>query len=315
MLISIVICTYNRSNILEILLNSIKELDYDLNDFEVIVVDNNSSDNTKKVVEKFSTRQKNIKYLFEEEVGLSNARNTGWNNSNGLYIAYIDDDCKVPKKWLKVAKDVIDKFSPGMFGGPYYPYYISKKPHWFKDSYGTSKHAEQSGIMKEGQYISGGNFFIKKSLLKDLGGFNPCYGMKGSEMGYGEETELIRIFRRKYTNQDVYYEEKLLLYHLVRREKMSILWNIKQRFISGKIGHQIFEKDSHSNITLMKNTKLLIRTIYYILKDIINSINRDDKTTYPCIQNYFFEITINHFYSLGTICARYKNYFRPIKLF
>src|SRR5678810_355900 len=92
--ISLIICTYNRDMFLPDALESIKNQSFDKSEIELIIVDNNSTDNTASISKKFISQNPslNIKYCFEEQKGLSFARNRGVAEANGSIITYVDDD-------------------------------------------------------------------------------------------------------------------------------------------------------------------------------------------------------------------------------
>jgi len=139
LLFSVIVCTYNRADLLQVCLSTIVLLDYPENRFEILIIDNNSNDNTRRVSQLFYDRHLNTRYFFEAEQGLSHARNRGVCEAKGRYLAYIDDECKVGKDWLKNAENVIETTGARIFGGPYKPWYEAIKPLWFKDEYGTKK--------------------------------------------------------------------------------------------------------------------------------------------------------------------------------
>lgn len=109
--ISVVICTYNRAGLLKAALRSVCKQTLDTAKYEVIVVNNNSQDNTRSVVEEFSKRFSNLQYYMEPRQGLSHARNRGWQGTQGKYVAYFDDDCKIPERWIAVAIEITAKSS------------------------------------------------------------------------------------------------------------------------------------------------------------------------------------------------------------
>ena len=108
-LISVVICTYNRAAIFKNALQSVCAQTIDPSSYEVIVVDNNSTDQTAEIAQSFCQQFPHVHYIKEKQQGLSYARNTGWQKAKGAYIAYIDDDCEVPETWLAVALNVIEQ--------------------------------------------------------------------------------------------------------------------------------------------------------------------------------------------------------------
>ncbi len=177
-LISVVVCTYNRCDLLEQVMKTLVIQTLSRDQFEIIVVDNNSKDGTSKVTDLFivNNPETNIRYALETKQGLSHARNRGWKEAKGEYVSYIDDDCKAPGQWLEVAKQIIDQHFPTIFGGPYYAFYSSPKPNWFKDSYGSHTLGDQAHPMGLDEFVSGGNIFFQKSLLQKIGGFDPNLG-------------------------------------------------------------------------------------------------------------------------------------------
>ena len=95
-IISVIICTYNRAELLSTALQTLCEQTTNKSRYEIIVVDNHSQDNTHAVFEDVRHRYPNLRYCMEKRQCLSHARNRGWRESQGIYVAYIDDECKVP---------------------------------------------------------------------------------------------------------------------------------------------------------------------------------------------------------------------------
>ncbi|RYG19946.1 MAG: glycosyltransferase family 2 protein, partial [Chitinophagaceae bacterium] len=114
LLISIVICTYNNSKSLgETLESFIAQKNYDAEKMELLIIDNNSSDDTKDIVQAMIPRIAcKTHYIFEEKQGLSNARNAGINNAMGEYILFTDDDAELPDNWLQKYAQQINTYSP-----------------------------------------------------------------------------------------------------------------------------------------------------------------------------------------------------------
>jgi hypothetical protein len=172
----------------------------------------------------------NLSYVMEPVQGLSSARNRGSQETQCEYVAYMDDDAKAPEKWVTQALSIIDQHKPDIFGGPIYPYYITDKPSWFKDEYEYRIHANYTGWLKN-EMISGSNYIIRKELLERLGGFDPNIGMKGKELGYGEESAL--LLKAREINSKIYYSLDLIMLHLVPPFKMNIYYFITSSFKNG----------------------------------------------------------------------------------
>lgn len=189
--ISVVICTYNRSELLKLAIQSVCNQSADKEEFELIIVDNNSSDNTSEIVANFSALHSNIKYIKEINQGLSYARNRGYAESRASYVAYLDDDAKANSEWVEKAINLTETYEPDAFGGPIYPYYLTQKPDWFKDEYQTFNLYDYTGWMKKEHSLSGSNMIFKKEILQEFNGFSINLGMKGNQQAYGEESDLI----------------------------------------------------------------------------------------------------------------------------
>ena len=233
MVVSVIICTRNRASLLADVLQTLCEQDFDRSRYEVVVVDNGSTDETRRITEDLIRRNSNVRYCCEATCGLSHARNRGWQEANGQYVAYIDDDCKAPPQWLTAASEIIDEHAPAVFGGPYYAFYQSSKPNWWDDQYGAFELSSESHMLEPEEFLRGGNLFIRRSLLSKLKGFDVRLGMSGQRLGYGEETELQDRVREMAPNERLYYDSNMYVHHLVRREKMTWRWILRSWFASG----------------------------------------------------------------------------------
>ncbi|MDD1613734.1 MAG: glycosyltransferase family 2 protein, partial [Methylococcaceae bacterium] len=98
--ISVIICTYNRANSLADTLHCLTKQSYETANWELIVVDNNSNDNTKEIISEYSKKLPNLIYKFEPQQGLSFARNLGIHSAHGAIIAFTDDDVLPEFDWL-----------------------------------------------------------------------------------------------------------------------------------------------------------------------------------------------------------------------
>jgi glycosyltransferase involved in cell wall biosynthesis len=305
--ITVVICTYNRAELLATALQTLCQQMFEPSHYEVIVVDNNSRDKTWLVSQEFCQRQPNIRYCLELRQGLSYARNRGWREAKGEYVAYIDDECKVPAQWLAVAKQIIDRLAPAVFGGPFFGYYRTAKPPWWKEDYGGFEYSDVARALTPSEHISGGNLVIQRTVLDKLGGFSPELGMSGQKLGYGEETELQNRLRATMPDQLIYYDPNLYLYHLVRPEKMNLRWILYSQFIGGRYSYNVFH-NNNPRLAKLSPLKLLLRTgqtVVECLLDLVVGVLRRDRQEYPYLQNYFYENTVEYAHNLGMIYEQY----------
>lgn len=234
--LSIIVCTYNRRALLERCLTSLTtQNNIAKSQFEIIVVNNNSRDDTAATVERLALDNLNLRQILETQQGLSYARNRGAFEARGRYLIYLDDDATVAENYLKNILHILKTFKPIILGGPVYPYYLTTKPAWFKDSYEIRKWAEQSGFSTTCR-ISGGNFIIEKQALLDLGGFDVQLGMKGSQIGLGEEALVLDTYRARTpeTEQRVYYALECSIQHYVSPEKMTLRYFLTRSYAYGQ---------------------------------------------------------------------------------
>jgi len=309
--LSVVICTFNRANLLPELLESLAQQTLDEKQREILLVDNGSIDDTSIVTDEFIAKIPGLRYVFEPEIGLSAARNRGWREAKGEYIGFIDDDCKAPPEWLQVAVEIMDKIGPQAFGGPYYAYYNGPKQKWIKDGYFSHIQSEIARPLNKSEYLDGMNMFIHRELFESLGGFPLNLGMVGNKIAYGEETQFIKKLRAHTPQAIVYYDPRLFVYHLVRAEKMELRQAPRYFFIEGRYSYRVFNKSkkqeqirpigrfygSLSNI-FMDCLKILY-TMARIVKDCTWGVINRNRLNHPFIENYLYECGFKPFFDLG----------------
>jgi glycosyltransferase involved in cell wall biosynthesis len=313
-LISVVICTHNRVDLLYDVLQTLIIQTLESNFFEIIVIDNNSTDETRTAVEKFYNLFPNLRYYFETNIGLAYARNRGWQEAHGQYIAYTDDDCKIPAQWLSTAKATIEKSAPLIFGGPYFAFYKSPKPIWFKDEYGSRELGTTARVLQQHEYLSGGNLFINRQLLEKLDGFPTHLGMAGQRIAYGEETGLQMRFRELFPDQVIYYEPALYVYHLVRTEKLTIPWLARAFFHKGQYVYVTTSAKTSQPVNKVSFALSATKTVISAAGDCLYGIVRRDRKQYPYFQNYLYEHTSRYLRTLGKLYAQYQERIESAKL-
>jgi glycosyltransferase involved in cell wall biosynthesis len=249
--VSIVVPTYNRAGLLKDVLQSLVDQTLDRTRFEVIVVDNNSTDETEVVVLPFIERHKNFRYVKEGEPGASHARNRGYAEARGAYVAYIDDDAMALPDW---AGRILNAFNtvkpePVAVGGEIHPWYEKPPPGWFADeleirTWGTEKGFLQPPRAQRG--FSGPNMAFRKSILETYGGFSAEYGPVGKKLRFGEEPHL---FNRLYKDHPwFWYDPAIRVKHLVSARKMSVLYRISRDYQIGIASARIHGKSAADSI-------------------------------------------------------------------
>lgn len=228
---SIVICTHNRASMLADCIESLLNQTVDKNRFEMIIVDNNSTDNTEETAKELVKNHNNIKYFKESIIGYSAPRNCGWKNASGDIIAYIDDDEIAAPDWLEsIEKTFRIEEKPDIVGGIYLIKYDVTPPEWFSDSMGGTNNNRQKGLLNQRAdcYLAGGNIAFKKEVLEKLNGFSNDFDMKDGFLMMGEDTDICQ--RAKNAGFKLFYDPEIKIYHRMNENN----YNIEKRKLKAK---------------------------------------------------------------------------------
>lgn len=233
--LSVIVCTYNRSSWLRRCLASLEPQCSDGGVVEVLIVDNNSPDDTRKVAEEYTSRMQHFRYIYEKAQGLSHARNRGYRESRGQFVAYLDDDAKAHADWVASIIQFFETLPEASgVGGPYKSFSPVPPPLWFPKEYGCWSLGAKTRKLKENEYVNGANMAFTKQALIALGGFDTTIGMTGSKVSYGEETNL--TMRMRECGRSVYYCPKMVVDHAILPYKQHLGWLLKSSFANGYDG-------------------------------------------------------------------------------
>ncbi|WP_066874761.1 glycosyltransferase family 2 protein [Clostridium mediterraneense] len=277
--LTIIICTYNRSNILKECILSLLNNNTD-NNYEILVVDNNSTDNTKEIIEQLKLKFSNLKYIFEEKQGLSCARNRGILESTTELVAFIDDDVIVEKGYVKSILEYFINDNNVCAGGKIYTIWHQDKPAWFNDGFfsiiGETKYGNSNRVLVNEEYPYGGNMFFRKSIFDKIGVFDEKLGLNGDEIVMGEEVDLCSRIRN--LNYEIYYLNNAVVGHRVHFNKVNKQYIDKRWIEEGKATAQIInKKDKYYRLKeLIKRLLILELRDYpfFIITNLIKSNNK-----------------------------------------
>ncbi|HOE62440.1 MAG TPA: glycosyltransferase family A protein [Candidatus Sumerlaeota bacterium] len=229
---SIAICTYNRGSVIKHSIESALKLNFDKDKYEIIVVDNNSTDDTRQIVEGYISSNTNIRIVEEKNQGASFARNRAYNEARGEYIIYIDDDAEMCPDYLKNLESVINEEEDvAAAGGPIEVGWLGAVPDWYEPDldfvFNYLYIASYRIRVFYPRMIYGTNMVIKVSILKKIGGFNTNLGPKKKHPLVGEDVEIIlRI--EKNEKKPIYYDPGLKVKHLICPERLNQDYIIKK---------------------------------------------------------------------------------------
>lgn len=226
-MLTAIICTYNRAKYIGNLLESIAANDLPKSEYEILLVDNNCTDNTREICEAFAAAHKdvNFRYVVEPEQGLSAARNKGIKEAKGDSIVYIDDDALVDAHYLRSYAEWFDSHPETMAcGGPIEPLYETAEPSWmtpFTKALLTAwmNYGDKVREYPKGRYPGGGNAAYRKEVFDKVGLFNTALGRKGGNLMGSEEKD---IFDKMHAlNMQILYLPTPVLHHCIPQAKLE----------------------------------------------------------------------------------------------
>ena len=189
-ILTIIICTYNRNEILDLCLRSLERQTVDTNQFDVLVVNNYTDLKNTRKLEEILSKYKNVTLIHEPRAGLSIARNTGARYAQTKWVGYIDDDCKAHSDFIKQALEIIKKEKYDCFGGDIKSWWLYEKPRWLKHDHGSKPKLSSEEIVLNEDFNWGGNIFFDREKLLEVGGFNVNIGMREDKIGYSAENRV-----------------------------------------------------------------------------------------------------------------------------
>lgn len=240
--LTVVVCTYNRQELLPLCLASLADQTLQRERYEVLVVNNNSTDGTGEVAESFSRLHANFRSVFEPSQGLSHARNRGFREARGKVVAYLDDDARAHPQWCERIVSAFHSVtpSPDAVGGDILPWYEGEPPAWFSDELETRNWGDEAGFLPPVQAkfgFCGSNMAFLKELLQSCGGFTTGLGMSGAKVRFGEETELFSRLHK--TGARLWYDPALVVRHFVPLQHMRLSYRVRRSYLSGVAQAQI----------------------------------------------------------------------------
>lgn len=252
MKVSLVLCTYNRCQSLRNALDNVVALTLpETVIWEVLVVDNNSSDQTRAVIEEYCRKYPGrVRYIFEPKPGLSNARNAGIREATGDIIAFTDDDVSIQPTWLQNLTASLKDGEWAGAGGRVLPEQTFVPPSWLSTE---ERHAlsplalfnpgAEAGRLSEPPF--GANMAFRKEMFEKYGYFRTDLGRKPGSLMSNEDTEF--GLRLSNGGERLRYEPSAIVYHPVPYERVQKKYFLDWWFAKGRADIRQFGTPAGAN--------------------------------------------------------------------
>lgn len=255
---TVAICTYNRAYDLSESVHSAIQQHAEF-EYEIIVIDNNSTDDTAKLVQEIRAGEggDRVKYVLEKTPGLSAARNRAIREARGEYILFLDDDAIASPLWIQHIVGVFDSDRAiGVVGGKIEPLWESRKPDWIPSEnlslYTILDYADHVVEMPSPSIPFGANVAFRTQVFRDIAPFREDLGRVGKNLLSNEESELIARIR---VHHKVFYTPFGSVQHKVSKERTTKNWFLRRVFWQG-VSDAVRKKDKGAVRTLKHAIRL-----------------------------------------------------------
>ena len=302
-LISAIICTHNRAQYLTKAIQSLVDQNTPKEKYEIIVVDNCSTDSTKAAVEQFS-RVNNIRYIYEPILGLSYARNTGWQNARGKYAAYLDDDAIACPTWLDKIIEVFETVTPrpGCVGGKTEPIWEGPRPVWLSDwllhglaiiDWSATPHTLNN---LSAEWLVGANLAFPIDILQSVGGFTSRLDRVGNHLLSSGDVFLEKQIT--HMGYSCFYHPDIAVAHHVFNSRLNKPWFIRRYYWQG-VSDAVMQRLEKRPLARRRLCFAILQAMSLLrspkkLMTLIQPTDDPEKFTQKC----FAFITLGHIYGL-----------------
>jgi len=230
--ISIVVCTYNRASSLRLTLAALaaQALSSEIA-WEILVIDNNSTDSTRSVAQEFIAASSiPARYTFVAAQGLSRARNAGIAESKADVVAFTDDDVSPATDWVEQIAAAMERENSDIVGGRIMPMWSSEPPPWLQHrpalhaALAIMDYPSRAAIVAAGQMpgVWGANMAFRRRVFDKVGVFDTRRGLVGGTLHRGEEIDLVA--RALAAGCRAVYDPRVVVSHRVDHQRMRLTY-------------------------------------------------------------------------------------------
>ena len=260
---SVVVATYNRAGLLARCLRALLAQDLPKGDYEVLVVDNNSSDGTRELVEETAAAGgPTVRYLFEPHQGVSAARNTGLKAASAPVVAFTDDDVVVPPGWLAALLTRLDGLPAAAagVGGEIEPVWETPPPDWLDPKYYGYLSAQVSDdptprYISDREWLIECNVAYRRDLLLSVGGLPENLDRTGDTLLSGGQVVNLVLAEAGHR---MFYDATIRVRHDIPASRVTLDWLRRRAFWEGVSEHYKVQYLKAHGIDYLRNPVLAV---------------------------------------------------------
>lgn len=265
MRISVILPTKDRGPEIDLTLEALLAQDLPRPDYEVVIVDNASSQENARALQDWAARHPDVlRYVPEPEPGLNLARNAGIANARGDVLAFLDDDAIPAPHWLTELLRAFDAH-PAAFavGGRIVSKFTSAAPDWLDDRFANYlsdfDRGDRIRTLHFDDYPRGANMAFRKQAFAECGPFAPCLDRRGDLLLSSGDIEM--CYRVEQSGHDVLYVPAADVQHLIRGDRLSFEWFVRRSYWQGR-SQALFERMHYGRFHLLRKLPYrLLRTL------------------------------------------------------
>ena len=229
-MVSVIVCTFNRVKYLPICLEKLANQTVSSSKYEIIIIDNNSTDESGAACELFIDMHKtlNVHYFLELKQGHTYSRNRGIAESKGEILAFIDDDAFVEVNYIENINKAFSNLEIVALGGKITPHYESGNPPVWMSKYllplvAALDMGEHKQYFRKGKFPIGANMAFRKNVFQNFGWFNIELGRRGSKgLEGGDEKDIFLKLHK--SGAKILYDPNIKVTHIIPESRLQLAY-------------------------------------------------------------------------------------------
>jgi len=235
MRVTVALPTHNRAGFLRQTLAGVVRQDFPRDQFEILVIDNNSRDDTRAAVAAFSGETPAPRWILETQQGLDHARNRAIAEAAGEIIILADDDILVGPDWISrmLAPFAADSGGRiGAVGGEVIPVFPEGLPAWLEGAHTPLAYRPDPGPLPASQFPMGANFAFPRAVFEKYGGFHTDLDRQGGRLFSGGDSEMIR--RLRSAGLEIWFAPAAAVRHQIPASRLNLRYALRHAFDSAR---------------------------------------------------------------------------------